>query len=190
MNFSSLTGIVVYQKLLEQNKAEKVKQSILQYLDTSDVKVTGDQLNSVRTTYLDNSNFLKDANIPELEQYIISCCNEFLSNLGVSINYHIHSWLNVYDNSMSMQPHCHYNSLISGCYYVSMPDGDCGGFYIPEHIEQREQYRARYNMKSEGVLYNPVENTILLFEPWMKHGVHPNKTDKPRISVAFNAYIA
>lgn len=190
MKKNTLLGIDVYEDILEQSKAAKVKEDILRYIETNNVSVDGDQIGKVKTTYLNNSNFVEEAKLPELEEFIVNCCNEFLFHHGVSINYKIHSWLNVYDNSMSMLPHCHYNSLISGCYYVSMPSTQCGGFYIPEHLEQREQYRARYGMRLEQTVYIPKERTILLFEPWMKHGVQPNTSNEPRITVAFNAFIA
>ena len=188
MIINSLLGINVFENSLNEEVCSEIKSKVQQYINTNKVTVDGDQLKLVRTTYSENSNFIEEINSLELHNFIIESCEYFLIQLGVNFEYKIHSWLNVYDNKMQMQPHCHYNSLISGCYYVSIPNDSCGEFYIPEHIEQREQYRAINGMKLENISYMPKEGTILLFEPWMKHGVLANTTTEPRISIAFNAF--
>ena len=77
-------------------------------------------------------------------------------------------WMNIngrgHHNNLHNHPDCDY----AGCFYIQTFD-DCGDIYF----------------ESQG-WKEPEEGTILLFPSSLQHKVGENKTDKDRISSAFN----
>lgn len=100
-------------------------------------------------------------------------------------------WINIngkYDYNM---PHDHQNSVLSGTYYVQVPEenmgdlvlhrGDTAEFFLTSKVE-REQ-----TMANATAVPCPVkESMFYLFPSWVKHSVERNNTDSERISIAFN----
>ncbi len=144
----------------------------------------------VKTTFNNDKQFIKTANLTELQSEIENTLFYFLDYLKCELKtqFSLTSWLNVFDNGIMEQEHSHAGSIISGSYYVSSDNtAESGCFYIPDHISERPLTRKLF-----GLEYNiehpiiPKEGSIILFESWMRHGINPNKTHKPRISIAFN----
>ena len=179
-----MLGTVQVDKTIETATLQKVQG----YLSDNSLPSPINEI--VKSTYDSDKQFLKTANLTELESLIISYASTFLGNLGFNFDRElkITSWLNVFDKDIMEAEHTHYKSILSGCYYVDS-DGtnDSGCFYITDQIPQREQNRSFYNLNKDTAIWiNPVPGSMIFFESWVRHGVLPNRTDKKRISIAFN----
>jgi uncharacterized protein (TIGR02466 family) len=102
-------------------------------------------------------------------------------------------WVNVMPEGGSHTSHIHTNSVISGTYYVSVPQGAGPIVYEdPRHAlmmaAPQRLATAPREMKSH-VSEVPEAGTVLMWESWLRHEVPLNKADGLRISVSFNYVI-
>lgn len=100
-------------------------------------------------------------------------------------------WININGKYDYNESHDHQNSVLSGTYYVQVPEenmgdlvlhrGDNAEFFLTSKVE-REQ-----TMANAMAIPCPVkESMFYLFPSWVKHSVERNNTDSERISIAFN----
>lgn len=100
-------------------------------------------------------------------------------------------WININGKYDYNEPHDHQNSVLSGTYYVQVPEknmgdlilhrGDNAEFFLTSKVE-REQ-----TMANAMAVPCPVkESMFYLFPSWVKHSVERNESNKERISIAFN----
>lgn len=100
-------------------------------------------------------------------------------------------WININGKHDYNLPHDHQNSILSGVYYVSVPDenmgdlflhrGDNAEFFLTSKV-QREQ-----TMANTTSIHCPIkESMFYLFPSWVKHSVERNESNSERISIAFN----
>lgn len=82
-------------------------------------------------------------------------------------------WINIMQQGHTTSLHCHEDAdeLLSGVYYVSVPEKS--GQFI-------------YHLDGEKQSLNPEEGTFLFFSPALLHEVTEHLSEQPRISVAFN----
>lgn len=81
--------------------------------------------------------------------------------------FHITMWANIFRRGEYIQPHDHGPCTVSGNLYLGGPEGS-----------------------ETCYLKGPITNTVgtlVYFDPRTKHWVNPNKTDIPRVSMAFDA---
>jgi uncharacterized protein (TIGR02466 family) len=102
-------------------------------------------------------------------------------------------WVNVMPEGGSHTSHIHTNAVISGTYYVSVPQGAGPIVYEdPRHAlmmaAPQRMAAAPREMKSH-VSETPEAGTVLMWESWLRHEVPLNKADGLRISVSFNYVI-
>ena len=89
--------------------------------------------------------------------------------------------------------HIHTNSVISGTYYVKVPDG--AGPIVYEDPRLTQMMAAPPRKKTAGpefkshVSFTPEALTVLLWESWLRHEVPLNRAQGERISVSFNYVI-
>jgi len=99
-------------------------------------------------------------------------------------------WVNVMEEGGMHASHVHPHSAISGTYYVTMPGGAAAICYEdprsplmmsapPRAAEARTENKA-------FVSVNPKEDTLLLWESWLRHGVEMQAGRTERISISFN----
>jgi uncharacterized protein (TIGR02466 family) len=174
---------------VKENVKDITYQKVQDYINrhSNQLSIPSDEV--VKTTFNTDNQFINSANLSELEEEIKQCSDDFLTHIGYTSSkpLTILSWLNVFDKNIMEQEHTHYKSIISGTYYVSSDNTkNSGQFYIPDQIPQRELNRAIFNLKTCDINIDPIIGNMIIFESWMRHGVHPNKTDTTRISIAFN----
>ena len=102
-------------------------------------------------------------------------------------------WINVMPEGGSHTSHIHTNSVISGTYYVAVPQGSGPIVFedprypqmmaAPPRIEKAP--RAFKNHVSE----TPAEGMVLLWESNLRHEVPLNRAEGLRISISFNYVI-
>lgn len=100
-------------------------------------------------------------------------------------------WINIngkYDYNM---PHDHQKSILSGVYYVSVPDDNMGDIVF--HRDDTSEFFLHSGVKRQSTMVNArevqkpaKESSFFIFPSWVKHHVERNESDKERISIAFN----
>ena len=103
-------------------------------------------------------------------------------------------WVNILGEGGHHSGHIHPGSVISGTYYVAVPEG-AGRIRFedprlglmmaaPQLVEDAPEEARRF------VYVSPQEGQCLLWESWLRHEVMPSATDEARISVSFNYGLA
>jgi uncharacterized protein (TIGR02466 family) len=101
-------------------------------------------------------------------------------------------WANVFTRGVYFNPHVHADSAWSGAYYVDAGDSgdDAGGLLM------LRDPRAGAGMtigasngfdSASAYELRPRTGELVIFPAWLVHWVTPYQSDRPRISVAFNA---
>jgi uncharacterized protein (TIGR02466 family) len=99
-------------------------------------------------------------------------------------------WLNINNKHDYNLLHDHQKSILSGVYYVSVPEDNMGDLVL--HRGDNADYFLQGNfseltmMNAPNCTKKPVESTFYIFPSWIKHHVERNESDKERISIAFN----
>jgi len=100
-------------------------------------------------------------------------------------------WININGKGDYNTPHNHQNSILSGVYYVSVPDKNMGDLVL--HREDASEYFLTNRIKRRDSLintsiesYSAEESKFILFPSWTRHSVNRNESAKERISIAFN----
>jgi uncharacterized protein (TIGR02466 family) len=149
---------------------------------------------SVDTTYYKPSvSIVTDAGLSELEAIIFRAGASFIEGLGVApVPLEMErAWINVFRPGAQEAQHSHDGSLLSCTYYVEAPE-NCGDFVIPDPIGARRAHRGFTNtagttlFNMPDVAYKPTAGRLIMFESWVQHSIQCNKSDKVRISLAFN----
>ena len=89
-------------------------------------------------------------------------------------------WATACESCISHLPHVHEDSLISGTYYVNVPKGSGSlMFQDPRGVI------TPFGGKHEHV---PESGQIIMFPPWLQHGVSPSclESNEIRVSLSFN----
>jgi uncharacterized protein (TIGR02466 family) len=103
-------------------------------------------------------------------------------------------WVSVMPEGGSHTSHIHTNSVISGTYYVTVPDGSGplvfedprSGLLMAAPPRKSSAPREMQTHVSE----KPKAGTLLLWESWLRHEVPLNRALGNRISVSFNYVLA
>jgi uncharacterized protein (TIGR02466 family) len=99
-------------------------------------------------------------------------------------------WINILERGGAHASHIHPHSVISGTYYVAVPDG-AGAirFEDPRHAMMMaappRKPRARIENRS-FVEIRPKPGMVVMWESWLRHDVPRNDAQEPRISISFN----
>lgn len=145
--------------------------------------------NSVST----DSYLLNDPELAELKNLILESIKLYAKEV-MSIDselYITNSWLNKTSNEEQHSIHNHTNSILSGCYYISVEDSQpCISFnrltppfllnYVPKEFNRFNS--LEWNLPLEN-------NSLILFPSTCYHYVKPNKSSNERVSIAFNTFV-
>lgn len=99
-------------------------------------------------------------------------------------------WININGHHDYNLLHDHQKSVLSGVYYVSVPEDNMGDLVL--HRGDNADYFLNGKIKEMTMANSPsctkkaVESTFYLFPSWIKHHVERNESHKERISIAFN----
>lgn len=175
---------------------DRIRAKVMAYLETEGAKrdVAPAPTESVATSYFrPQASVLADAKLTELEETIIRAGNTFIESIKLpprplEIE---RAWINVFPPGAQEAQHSHDGSLLSCSYYVDAPEG-CGNLAFPDPIGARRSYRAFTQTSGDSFItlhemtFKPEPGRLIMFESWLPHSVHCNKSDKVRISLAFN----
>jgi uncharacterized protein (TIGR02466 family) len=99
-------------------------------------------------------------------------------------------WVNVMPEGGSHTSHIHRNAVISGTYYVTVPEGAGPIAFEDPRLAMMMAAPSR-NASAPPELQSqisetPKAGTLLLWESWLRHEVPLNRAEGNRISVSFN----
>lgn len=99
-------------------------------------------------------------------------------------------WINVLEPGGFHAAHIHPHSVVSGTYYVEVPDG-AGAIRFEDPrlpmMMAAPPRRAKASRDAQSfVSIAPKPGTLLLWESWLRHDVPMNNAETERISVSFN----
>ena len=99
-------------------------------------------------------------------------------------------WVNVMPEGGSHTSHLHANAVISGTFYVAVPEGAGPIVFEDPRLAMK---MAAPPLKASApraakthVSEHPAAGTLLLWESWLRHEVPLNRAGGERISVSFN----
>jgi uncharacterized protein (TIGR02466 family) len=99
-------------------------------------------------------------------------------------------WVNVLPEGGSHTSHIHTNAVLSGTYYVAVPEGAGPIVYEdPRHVMMMAAPPRKANAPRQfqaHVSETPTPGSLLLWESWLRHEVPLNRAAGNRISVSFN----
>lgn len=99
-------------------------------------------------------------------------------------------WINVLEHLGTHSGHIHPHSVISGTFYVSVPDGASAlRFEDPRLGLMMNAPSRKANARPDHQTFvsaTPAAGTLLLWESWLRHEVPINLSEDVRISVSFN----
>ena len=99
-------------------------------------------------------------------------------------------WVSVLDKGGAHAAHIHPHSVISGTYYVAVPEG-AGGLRLEDpRLPMMMAAPPRRDDAPETlrgfVTLAPSAGDVVMWESWLRHEVMPGKTRERRISISFN----
>jgi len=132
--------------------------------------------------------------LPEFKPLFTECVKAFNAVIKVvspkrDYRYTLEAWANVNDKDGFNMLHCHPGALMSGVFYLTVPEGSgvlsfrdprLGTVLGPFHGGEVP------NSSHEKTL-TPREGMLALFPNWLEHKVEPHGSDIPRVSIAINA---
>ena len=99
-------------------------------------------------------------------------------------------WVNVLDGNAAHTGHIHPHSIVSGTFYVTVPEGAAGLKLEDPRLPLMMAAPLRRDDAPEDartfVYAQPSPGTLYLWESWLRHEVPPGRTKAKRISVSFN----
>lgn len=99
-------------------------------------------------------------------------------------------WVNILEPGGMHAGHIHPGSVISGTYYVALPEGAAGLKFEDPRLAQmmaappRRASAVRANKSFVEIAPKP--GTVLLWESFLRHEVPPSRAAQERVSISFN----
>ena len=128
----------------------------------------------------------------ESEQMLITfqqCCNHFCEKMGNWPVVITGSWYNILPKGGRTERHRHEASVISGAYYLDLPEGDFGKFFVESPLQPYMMCVHNVRETPYGQYFYDVpikEKHLYLFPSWLEHGSRVNNTNEDRWTVSFN----
>lgn len=179
---------IVWKETLTSIDNAAIKAHVLETKNKSEGKKATNQLGWQSEDYL-----LDTAKPPQVE-HMIRALNSHLKDCARQASLPAlricNFWFNVNPKGSYNTLHNHQSSVLSGVYYIDIPDENMGNiefhrddeaqYYIPENLDRYTQFT------STKATYKPETGLLLIFPSWLRHFVHSNQSEKHRISMSFN----
>jgi uncharacterized protein (TIGR02466 family) len=179
---------IVWKDTITNMDNAAIKAHVLETKNTNQGKTASNQLGWQSEDY-----FLDSGKPPQVEHMIrvldahVKDCARQASLPPLRI---CNFWFNVNPKGSYNTLHNHQDSILSGVYYIDIPDENMGNiefhrddeaqYYIPENLDRYTQFT------STKATYKPETGLLLIFPSWLKHFVQGNQSEHLRISMSFN----
>ena len=143
------------------------------------------------------SDFLQRSNkiIGATKEVFLKALSQFADTIYIKKPYKVFfddPWLNVNRESHANKIHTHPRSDLSLTYYCEVP-ADSGRIVFENPVLHQRTTSIWYEKhdvwNSEYINLAPKKYDLIMFPSYLPHFVEPNKSNKPRISLACNAQI-
>jgi uncharacterized protein (TIGR02466 family) len=129
-----------------------------------------------------------------LEKRLVKAANAYAKELGFELGSHKLSmnsfWVNVLDPGAGHSGHIHPNSVLSGTFYLDLPEGASAiRFEDPRLPFMMNSPPQKANIAADlkrFIYFQPQVGQALFWESWLRHEVLVNMADEPRLSISFN----
>ena len=153
----------------------------------------GRNLSNVNGWQSNDLNYRSDENTPltNLIKQIHDSCKQCYTEYGITRPFELDNiWVNINSKNSFNKEHDHPNSVLSGSFYVSIPNNEAIIFTKPRGIDTWQlscsHSSKETNLSCEEAHYKPVDGLLLVFPSWIVHRVETNNNEEERISIAFN----
>lgn len=185
-------GIPIWNCILNHDTDELEKFCF--YVKNKKITTT-DPLSSIKQGWQSHYFYKTDKNNKQLTDLLNSVevvCQKIFTSLNTkswlkykSLNY----WINICDQDHYHVRHIHSGSVLSCVFYVKAPE-KCGDIIFHNSNDLIQYWWNSYFEENNSFYshpsYTPIENGLIVFPSWLAHSVEPNKSNKSRISIAFN----
>lgn len=176
-------------KLKCRAPTERENHAISKYLD--------DMLQNVGNRITKSKNILDDPELIDLKTEITTMVNHYFDMVYRPVEpinlYITTSWCNAATRGEYHHEHHHFNSIISGTYYIQTDPTDCivfkknaRDYHLPLLIFCKENEENPFNSPRYALNVNRYDVTI--FPSTLAHQVDPLKRDGTRLSISFNTF--
>jgi uncharacterized protein (TIGR02466 family) len=184
MTLYSLFPVVVSKKSISiSNEEIKILSSENEFVES-----TGNY-----TSY--NKNILDNPSLSSLKQKLNSKIQEYIDEIYKPKeeikSYITQSWINITESGKWHHKHTHYNSFLSGVFYISVDSSEDKIYFY------RDDYPQIYIESKEWTLNNSRQwflnvspYDVIIFPSNLIHDVKPTTSKTPRITLAFNSFIS
>ena len=131
--------------------------------------------------------------LPLLTADINRCVQSFVNRiLGEQSTLRItQSWINLNPTTTSHHTHSHFNSVLSGIFYIQVNEETGDIHFHRPHLQSRQIMDVitdwnKYNFQT--VYFTPKNGDLFLFPSTLMHAVSVNKSPINRISLSFNTF--
>jgi len=126
----------------------------------------------------------------DLNKKIIDYFNKVVCTSNSIIPYITQSWINYTETNQFHQRHSHFNSYVSGVFYIdAQKEVDSIIFYKPHTDETTKLNVTKYNpFNSTSCLFPVQTGDVILFRSSLEHAVEKTKGTATRISLSFNVF--
>ena len=130
----------------------------------------------------------------KLEKRLVKAANAYAKELGFELGSHKLSmnsfWVNVLDPGAGHSGHIHPNSVLSGTFYLDLPEGASAIRFedprLPFMMNSPPQKADTAADLKRFIYFQPQVGQALFWESWLRHEVLVNMADEPRLSISFN----
>ncbi|MDF1680634.1 TIGR02466 family protein [Ponticaulis sp.] len=130
----------------------------------------------------------------KLEKRLVKAANAYAKELGFELGSHKLSmnsfWVNVLDPGAGHSGHIHPNSVLSGTFYLDLPEGASAIRFedprLPFMMNSPPQKDDIAADLKRFIYFQPQVGQALFWESWLRHEVLVNMADEPRLSISFN----
>ena len=142
---------------------------------------------------------LDNINIKMLLSEINIHINKFSKELGIIPELSVSNfWININNTGSTNTNHVHPKSILSGSFYVDVPENSGDIVFIHPIGNLMESYLQYWNLnfgediKTDSIFLNTKwqihtnPNCLLIFPSWIEHKVTRNENTNDRISISFN----
>lgn len=174
----------VYQADLSMDSLDLVKR-----INDQEIRCRKSEYNIVSET----TELLEVDVFSDLKQEILKHLEMFATGIGYKYDsvYITTSWLNINPPGGRHHLHTHPNSLISGIYYVDVPENSGNMVFVktPSQIIDPADVDNLTEYTSDTIVMPSCTNRLFLFPSQLYHYVETNRSNNSRLGISFNSFI-
>lgn len=100
------------------------------------------------------------------------------------------SWVSFNPHNAGLYMHNHHNSVLSGTFYLSIPEGATGDVVFEDNRPKGSiEHRGESNFfNTPRIFVTPKQYDLVIFPSWLHHWVTPNQGEQTRKCLALNSF--